>query len=168
MNETKKGSERLGEVRCLNCFQRFEVAPRAEVAACPMAEIFEDFSYRVSPRGIIERALLDLDILQEVGLWFCLACDLCTDLCPAGVKYRDFVEGARRLALEEGLTEQGLFCQRCGRYFLLLHTLEYLRERLGEVTDGYLALCPHCRRYEWGGRVKEMVPGSRRVERSGR
>lgn len=35
MNETKKGSERLGEVRCLNCFQRFEVPPRAEVATCP-------------------------------------------------------------------------------------------------------------------------------------
>jgi rRNA maturation endonuclease Nob1 len=35
MKETKKGKEGLGKVRCLNCFERFEVAPRAEIATCP-------------------------------------------------------------------------------------------------------------------------------------
>jgi len=133
------------------------------VAACPMAEIFEDFSYQVSPRGIVEKVLLDLDVLEEVGIWFCLTCDVCTQICPAGVRYRDFVEGARLLAMEKGVTEHGLFCQTCGHYFLPLHTLEHLRERLGERANGYLTLCPQCRPYYFGEKVKETLPGSRRV-----
>jgi len=134
------------------------------VAACPMAEIFEDFSYQVSPRGIVERVLLDLDVLEEVGIWFCLTCDVCTQICPAGVRYQDFVEGARLLALKKGVTEHGLFCQTCGNYFLPLHTLEYLREKLGERANGYLTLCPKCRPYYFGEKVKETLPGSRRVK----
>ena len=35
MGEVRKRSERMGVVRCLNCFERFKVPPRAERAACP-------------------------------------------------------------------------------------------------------------------------------------
>jgi len=133
------------------------------VAACPMVEIFEDFSYEVSPRWIVEKVLLDLDVLEEAGIWFCLTCDICTQICPAGVRYQEFVEGARLLAIERGVTEYGLFCQTCGNYFLPLPTLEHLRKKLGERASGYLTLCPRCRPYYFGERVKETLPGSRRV-----
>jgi len=134
------------------------------VAACPMAEIFDDFSYPVSPRGIVEKVLLDLDFLEGIEIWFCLTCDLCTRICPAGVRYREFIEGVRRLAMEKGVREHGLFCQGCGRYFLPVHTLDYLRERLGERANGYLTFCPQCRPYYFGEKVKETLPGRRRVK----
>lgn len=35
MGEVRKGSERIGMVRCLNCFERFRVPPRAERVTCP-------------------------------------------------------------------------------------------------------------------------------------
>jgi heterodisulfide reductase subunit C len=129
-------------------------------SACPMTEIFEDFSYDVSPRGIVEKALLGFDLLTDVGIWFCLTCDVCTELCPAGVRFRDFVGGVRALAIEEGLTDHGVFCERCGKFVVPLHTVEYVQ---GKVSDqeaqDYLRLCPSCRRYEFTARVKDMHPG---------
>jgi ferredoxin len=135
------------------------------VAACPMTEIFKDFSYEISPRGMVEKTLMDFDVLTDIGIWFCLTCDVCTEICPAGVRYRDFVERVRQLALREGLTENGLFCQRCGRFFLPRHTLEYISEQLedGAVPDEYLTLCPRCRKYDFGEKVKEAIPGRRKV-----
>jgi len=135
------------------------------VAACPMTEIFKDFSYEVSPRGMIEKILMDLYVMTDIGIWFCLTCDVCTEICPAGVRYRDFVEGVRRLALREGLTEHGLFCQRCGGFFLPRHTLEYISEQLedGTVPDEYLTFCPRCRKYDFGEKVKEAIPGRRKA-----
>lgn len=35
MGEVRKASDRMGVIRCLNCFERFRVPPRAEVATCP-------------------------------------------------------------------------------------------------------------------------------------
>jgi Fe-S oxidoreductase len=133
------------------------------VAVCPMAEIFHDFSYKVSPRGVIERALLGLEMLEHAGVWFCLTCDLCTNLCPAGVRFRDFVEAARQLIIEAGITEYGSFCHNCGAYLGPQHTTEYLKRTLGEATEELLALCPRCRQYDYGEKVKALAPGSRRV-----
>ncbi len=147
------------------------------VAVCPMGEVFDDFSYEVSPRGVIERVLLRFETAEEGGLaepvlskilttsrlWFCLTCDLCTDLCPAGVRFRDFVEAARRVAMDSGVTEHGLFCRRCGAYLWPRHTVEYLKQTLGDAADGLLTLCPTCRRYDFGQRVKALAPGSRRL-----
>lgn len=147
-----------------------------------MGEIFDDFSYEVSPRGIIEKVLLDSRMLEDGGstvpalsgveglttsrLWFCLTCDLCTDLCPAGVRFRDFVEAARRLAIEAGDTEHGSFCRDCGAYLWPHHTVEYLRQTLGEAAEELLTLCPRCRQRRFGEKVKALVPGSRQVQRT--
>lgn len=137
------------------------------VAVCPMGEIFDDFSYEVSPRGVIERALLDPQVPEDGGLtllttsrlWFCLTCDLCTELCPAGVRFRDFVEAARRLTIEAGVTEHGAFCRDCGAYLWPQHTVEYLKRALGEAAEELLTLCPRCRRHGFSGKVKETLPG---------
>lgn len=137
------------------------------VAVCPMGEIFDDFSYEVSPRGVIERALLDLDVLDHVGIWFCLTCDMCTNLCPAGVQFRDFVEAVRQLAIDTGVTEHGYFCRGCGAYLWPQHTAEYMREALGEAAEELLTLCPRCRQYDFGGKMRALTPGERKVVPTG-
>jgi L-lactate utilization protein LutB len=133
------------------------------VAVCPMGEVFDDFAYEVSPRGVIERALLGLEMLEHAGLWLCLTCDLCTDLCPAGVRFRDYVEAARQLAIEAGVTECVSFCRDCGAFLWPRHTEEYLKQALGEIAEELLTLCPRCRQYDLGEKVKALAPGSRRV-----
>jgi len=131
------------------------------VAICPMGEVFDDFSYEVSPRGVVERALLGLEMLEHVGVWFCLTCDLCTDLCPAGVRFRDFVEAVRWLTIEAGSTEHGSFCRQCGAYLCPQHTMEYLKHRLGEAAGELLTLCPRCRQYDFGEKVRALDLGGR-------
>lgn len=137
------------------------------VAACPMGGIFDDYSYEISPRGVVERTLLDSEVLEDNRLWFCLACDLCTNLCPAGVRFRDFVEAIRLKAIESGVTEHSLFCRDCGTYLWPWHTAEYLKQTLGEAAEELLTLCPKCRQYDFGEKVKALVPGSRKVRPQG-
>ena len=152
--------ELMKETRVFLCVECGKCA-----SACPMTEIFEDFSYEVSPRGIVEKALFGFDILTDVGVWFCLTCDVCTQLCPAGVRFRDFVQGVRALAVEEGVTEHGLFCERCGQYVLPTHTVQYIQEKLDgkELPDEYLSLCPRCRQYDFTAKMKDLRPGKSRV-----
>jgi heterodisulfide reductase subunit C len=129
------------------------------VAICPMEEIFADFSYEVSPRGVIERTILDFEVEKRAGVWFCLTCDLCTELCPAGVRFRDFVEEARVLMIEAGITEHGSFCRECGVYLYPLHTVEYLKQTLGESAEEMLKLCHKCRKYDFANRLRVFSPG---------
>jgi heterodisulfide reductase subunit C len=131
------------------------------VAVCPMWEIFDDFSYEVSPRGVIKMALSGQATLAHVGVWVCLTCDLCTRLCPMGVRFRDFIEAARQLALEAGAAEHGYFCQECGAYLCPEHTVAYLRQTLGEAGEELLGLCTRCRQVSFGKKVKALVRGRR-------
>lgn len=129
------------------------------VAVCPLREIFDEFSYELSPRGITKRALLGFDILgilKGKEIWFCLGCTVCTDLCPAGVRYAEFIDSLRLLAIRQGVTEYCLTCQRCGNYFVTTPTVDSIREKMEEkgLSSQFLALCPKCRRYEFGDRVK--------------
>ncbi len=133
------------------------------VAVCPMGEIFKDFTYEVSPRGVIEKVLLDEEIPDDSRLWFCLTCNLCTSLCPAGVRFRDFMEAARHLIVQAGDAEYAAFCRNCGTYLWPRHTVEYLKQTLGEAAEELLTLCPRCRQYGLGEKVKAQVPGNRQV-----
>ena len=141
-------------------------------ASCPMYEMFKDFSCEYSARGIIEKVLLEEDILNDKSIWYCLTCDVCTDGCPAGVKFCDFIKSLRQLAIDTGVKELGLFCKRCGNYFLPTHTLEYLREKIKSRTPStehripnidWLLLCPKCRKYEVSKKIKELLPGSKKI-----
>ncbi|MGB3903682.1 MAG: 4Fe-4S dicluster domain-containing protein [Anaerolineae bacterium] len=151
----------MKETRALLCVECGKCA-----SACPMTEIFEDFSYEASPRGIVEKALFGFDVLTDVGIWFCLTCEVCTQLCPAGVRFRDFVKGVRALAIEEGVTEHGLFCERCGQFIVPMHTVNYIRGKLngGEVPDGYLCMCPRCRQHDFTAKMRALSPGRSRVK----
>lgn len=133
------------------------------VAICPIGEVFTDYSYEVSPRGVIERILIDPEVPQDDSMWFCLTCDLCTDLCPAGVRFRDFVEVARQWVIKTGITQHGSFCESCGVYLHPQYILEYVKQTLGDNTEEILKLCPRCRRYKIGGTLKTLVPGRFKV-----
>jgi len=125
----------------------------------------EDFTYEASRPGMVDKALLAVDLLVDLGVWFCLTGDVCTDLCPAGVRFRDVVQGVRAVAVEEGITEHGAFCERCGRFVVPVNTVQYIQGTLkgAEAAEEYLRLCPSFRRYEFTARVKDMRPGRSRV-----
>jgi heterodisulfide reductase subunit C len=154
-NTVEQLVDQYGLVLCVECGKC--------VAVCPMAEIFEDFDYDVSPRGLIERALLGLEMMDGVGIWFCLACDLCTSLCPAGVQLRDFIEATRKLAIQAGRAEYCVFCRECGEHLWPRHTAEYVEQVLGEEPDKLLGLCPRCRRNAVGKKIKSLLPGSKQL-----
>jgi len=125
-----------------------------------MGQIFDDFSHEVSPRGIIERTLLDYGIPDEDHLWFCLTCDLCTDMCPMGVTVRDFVEAVRSLVIKAGVREFGSFCRSCNDYLWPIHTVEYLQQVLGDLSQEYLTQCTRCRKNDVGEKFKGLRPGN--------
>ncbi|MFC2010784.1 4Fe-4S dicluster domain-containing protein [Chloroflexota bacterium] len=134
------------------------------VAGCPLAEIYKDFSYEVSARGIIRKALLGFNIVESKDIWFCLNCDLCADMCPTGVKYAQFIENVRLLAIGEGLVENCSFCERCSQYYLPVPTLDNLKGTLmGKLPDELVNLCPNCRRREAASMGYEL----RRAQKEG-
>lgn len=157
MSTLEQLADRYGLFLCVECGKC--------VAVCPMADLFEEFGYAISPRGIIESVLLGEgeQALDAESLWFCLTCDLCSELCPAGVRFRDFVEASRFLALESGTKRFGQFCRHCGRYLGPMHTVDYLKNALGEDSEGILTLCPRCRRYDFGEKAKAQLPGNRKL-----
>jgi heterodisulfide reductase subunit C len=148
--------QRYGLALCVDCGKC--------VAVCPMGEIFDDFCYEISPRGVIEAVLIEGEaaLLEASQLWFCLPCDQCSSLCPAGVRFRDFVEASRLQALQRGVREHAQFCRGCGSYLWPTHTVGYLKRKLGETAGDTLTLCPRCRRYAFGAKAKAQLPGSRR------
>jgi ferredoxin len=121
-----------------------------------MQDIFDDYSYEVSPQGVIESVLQGSETLEDDQLWFCLTCDLCTDVCPEEIHFSDFIEAARLLILEVGITEQAVSCRGCGAYLCPQHTMEHVTKKVGDVAEELLTLCPGCRQYEFGGKVKSL------------
>jgi len=125
------------------------------VASCP---------FELSPRTIIEDVLLDFDILKRKEIWSCLTCDVCTKACPSDVRFADFIEVVRLLAMSEGIVEYCLFCQRCGQYYLSIPIEERIREILKRkgLSNEFLDLCPRCKRYDCADKVKVTTATGRR------
>ena len=155
------------------------------VAVCPMVEVYQEFAYELSPRGINKRALLGfdvLDILKDKKIWFCLGCTVCTEICPAGVKYAEFIESLRLLAIKEGNIDYCVKCKRCGDYFIPTPILDNMRGALEEmkVDSQFLNLCPECRRRNFAGKLgtvygnmvssdgKPAIGGSKKDDNIGR
>jgi heterodisulfide reductase subunit C len=138
---------RLG--RCFECGKC--------TASCPMAGFFGSIEYGQSPRGIIEKALLNADLVTDDAIWYCLTCEVCTKGCPSGVYFRDFIEALRRLALQRGHDRYGARCRRCGGYFLPTITQKELIKKLDRDSDSleFLFFCPVCRRRAFSPRIKK-------------
>ena len=128
------------------------------VAVCPMAEVYQEFAYELSPRGINKRALLGfdvLDILKDKKIWFCLGCTACTEICPAGVKYAEFIESLRLLAIKEGNADYCVKCKRCGDYYIPAPILDKMRDNVAQkgLSCEFLDQCPKCRKYDLVNKV---------------
>ena len=119
------------------------------VAVCPMAEMYEDFSLDISPRGIIKKALspdhLLGDILEDAALWRCTGCDAGSRVCPEGVSCRDMIQGLRELAMEKNRNTKVCSCARCGVMVTTLPVSDYIQKQLAGKRLDYLDLCPACR-----------------------
>jgi len=115
------------------------------VAVCPMQDIFRNFDYEVTPRGIIKKVALYLDALKDDAIWFCLQCNACTDACPAGVKYRDFMIAVRKYLVEHGNIANIDICDSCGQYYITRYILNHIKNKLKCGDSDYLNVCPDCR-----------------------
>ncbi|MCE5335675.1 MAG: 4Fe-4S dicluster domain-containing protein [Desulfobacteraceae bacterium] len=117
-------------------------------AACPMAEMYSDFSWDLSPRGIVQQALRGRDILTGKAVWCCTQCEACTRTCPAGVDCCGLVAGLRPLARTAQGAEAPVSgaCADCGAPLPPKPVLDYLRSALHGAELRYLSLCPACRR----------------------
>lgn len=120
------------------------------VASCP---------FELWPMTIVEEALLGFDILRGKYIWLCSTCDVCTKACPSGVRFADFVEAVRVLAISQGITEYCLFCQRCGQYYLPIPIEEHIEEILKQkgLPSEFLDLCPRCRKYVFADKMTTSV-----------
>jgi len=79
--------------------------------SCPISQERAGFS----PRQMIKRTLVepDGDILQSDDLWACLSCSRCSDRCPVGIDFPEFIRSFREKALalanSPRLSHHGIF-----------------------------------------------------------
>jgi Fe-S oxidoreductase len=151
-----EAASRFGLTRCDRC--------GSCAAVCPMREVYPDFARRFAPRSTIARLRLTdaLDggreigaLIDDRGLWLCLTCDACLNVCPQGVEFRDFVEHLRKLALESGMSGRFTECSRCGRPYLPKEVVQALGQYLPDDESREMLLtCPKCRRREYSRKLR--------------
>ncbi|WP_155303709.1 4Fe-4S dicluster domain-containing protein [Desulfosarcina widdelii] len=122
------------------------------VAVCPMGEMYPNFGWEMSPRGIIRRAVTQDDLYQEPVIWCCTGCNAGTEVCPEGVSCRDLIRGLRCLAIEMGIQQQTRNCTICGAPFVSGPVVAFVRERLGHHTRDYMDTCHLCRQRQYAQR----------------
>jgi len=146
----------IRECKLTSCFECGKCT-----ASCPLAEFFGDVEFGYTPRAIIEKALLNSDLVTGDTIWYCLTCDVCTKGCPSGVCFRDFIEGLRKLMIKKGHDEFGAMCKRCGGYFLPTIAQKHLIKKIYRDSDtaDFLFLCPVCRRRTFSNIVKKSIYG---------
>ena len=57
----------IAECNVASCFECGKCT-----ASCPLSEYFGDHEFGRTPRGIIEKALLDSDLVTGDAIWYCL------------------------------------------------------------------------------------------------
>jgi heterodisulfide reductase subunit C len=136
--EAKRVSGADGCVECGRC-----------VAACPMAEMYTNFSIEMSPRGIIKKTLVGDPVVEDKNIWYCTECNAGTDTCPQGVSCRDLIRKLRETAIDENLLENAKICTCCGKSFAAIPVENFVYGRLKEEPPNVfevLDICPPCRR----------------------
>ncbi len=123
---------------------------------CPMARIFTTYESPLYPRNILTLALDGKLDPKDLTLWYCLTCDTCCRRCPAGVRFRVFMEGLRKLLVDSGSPTGAHTCPCCGEPFEGEPRLEYLQGQRSKEERKALTLCPRCRRRAAAGRARAM------------
>jgi heterodisulfide reductase subunit C len=137
--ELERLKKEAGLDRCLECGKC--------TSSCPMGEIYEEFTHAISPRGIVQKARTDDNILFSASIWQCLECEECTKACVSGIEYRRFMRGMRDLARRCGVVAPGVTCRRCGKTFLPGQAMRFLMSKVKGIEEArrFLLLCPACR-----------------------
>jgi len=144
--DLKLGSEvmqKLGTASARYCIQCGRCA-----SICPLVRLREDYS----PTEVVKGVLLGLKdmVLSSDVVWRCLSCQACTKICPAGVKFPEFMDALRGTLIKKGITQYVLRCKRCGKNFTTTPILEFAEKTLPKevkVDADYLMLCPECKPY---------------------
>ncbi len=122
-------------------------------SVCPISR--REMAY--SPRLTVERAIWGegAELLTDVLLWSCLTCQHCSERCPSGVHYVEFIRDLRALARgsgQEGLCSHGEAIQTWMRMMttpdLKQNRLEWLDEDLKISADSdtvyFVGCLPYC------------------------
>jgi len=113
---------RTGTHYCVEC--------RKCSSACPVTRVNKEFS----PARMVESALFGFgDIEKAMTVWSCLGCGICTNLCPSGVNFLDFVKDVRKVAVANG--NLGLHAHE-GIFSILAKMMANDAKRSNEWIDG--------------------------------
>ena len=79
----KESAARHGVSACINCGKC--------TWGCPVSHRTGEFS----PRKVVEEYVGMGKIASDKGLWDCMTCGMCTELCTSGVEFHEFVREVR-------------------------------------------------------------------------
>lgn len=135
--QTSSGASARSCIQCGKC-----------AAICPLVRMREKYS----PIEIVRGVLLGLKdtVLSSDVIWRCLSCQACTNICPAGIKFSDFIESIRKVVMDKGVIQYVLRCKRCGKIFTTTPISEFVEKLIPEnvkIDEEYLMLCPNCKPY---------------------
>jgi len=59
---------------------------------CPVSHMTEEFS----PRKVAEQSVLEGSLRSDQGLWQCMNCGACTEICQNEVRFHEYIQAKRR------------------------------------------------------------------------
>jgi len=136
--------KRIEAYYCLDCGKCTGV--------CPVSRVSRDFS----PRTLILKAVRGDrdDLLKNGSIWTCLACGLCDEKCPSGIRYIELTKAIRLEAHGEG---ERAMCSHGGAFQSLMHImtspnlkqnrLEWLTPDMGVKKTGEVLYFVGCAPY---------------------
>lgn len=115
------------------------------VAVCPMPDMYHNFCYDMSPRGLVKIAQNIPRIVEHEHIWYCTECNACSETCPEGVSCRDMVQGLKKIAISQKTVTPAKTCCSCGAVYTSIPISAYLSDRLKGRLYHYMDLCLPCR-----------------------
>jgi len=112
---------------CLDCGKCSSV--------CPITlHLVEGYT---SPRLLVETALASGEntTLEDPLLWSCLTCQRCSEICPSEVNFSAFVQGARQLAFDQGLSGSCTHSGMVQSWMRMMADPDLEQDRLGWIVD---------------------------------
>ena len=90
-----------------------------------------------SPRLLVETAVASGEdiTLEDPLLWSCLTCQRCSEICPSEVNFSAFVQGARQLAFDQGLSGSCTHSGMIQGWMRMMADPDLEQDRLGWLPD---------------------------------
>lgn len=127
MNTFKEVIEANRAWLCLDCGKCSSV--------CPITlHLVEGYT---SPRLLVEKAVAsgESTTLEDPLLWSCLTCRRCSEICPSEVDFSAFIQGARQLAFDQGLSGSCTHSGMIQGWMRMMADPDLVQDRLGWISD---------------------------------